>query len=128
MAAKYWTNSSAHEPLGKSVKKRQRGRAEQDKRGHDQHEKNVLNHVHGEGGVIKSRKRRTDGKPEEEHPREESSEATSGEEAGRRVAKREPAAKIAICGEKDGCVQRNGWRPFVEKSLRFGWHDLFGLA
>ncbi len=104
------------------MEQRKRGSAEKDERRNHEHEENVLDHVNGEGGFVESRERRANGEPEEEHAGEESGEAARGKKTGRGTAQREPAAEINQGSEKDGGVEQQRRRPFVEERLRCGRH------
>ena len=65
--AKKRTEDGAYERLGKAVKQRKSGSAEEEERRNYQHQEDVLDHVDGEGCIVKGGKRRTDGDPEQEH-------------------------------------------------------------
>ncbi len=117
----------AHEPFGRSMKKRNGRRAKQDEGRNHEHQENVLNHMDGQRSFIEGGKRRADGDPEEKHPSQKSGEARDGDEAGGRAAKSEPAAEIKQSSKEDGQIEGHGWRPFVEERLGFGRHSRYGL-
>src|ERR1700722_13689031 len=96
--------------------------AEEEKRGDEGHEEEMLDHVGAEERVGEAVHGGGDGEPDGCDAEVEADEAPGGEECGPGLADGVPAACVEDDAEEQRCGEEEWRGPFVEDGPVFRWH------